>query len=48
MLLTDEEIAEVVRGDALQCAIVKLGMRRDGNDIELHGVVEVIARIIKG
>lgn len=48
VLLTDEEIAEIVHGDAFQEAIVSDGMRRAGEDAELHGAVDAIARILGG
>ncbi len=48
VLLTDEEIAEIVHGDAFQEAIVSDGMRRAGEDVELHGAVDAIARILGG
>lgn len=45
--LNDDEIRAIVYSDDFQRAIVEQEMRRDGNDIELHGAVEAIARIIK-
>lgn len=46
--LTDDRIQKIIHGRAFQNAIAERGMHHDGDDIELHGAVDVIAKIIRG
>lgn len=47
LLLSDEEIRKAVYSEAFKQAIIDDNMRREGEDIELHGAVDAIARIIE-
>lgn len=47
VLLSDEEVRKIVYSEAFKQAIIDDNMRREGEDIELHGAVDAIARIIK-